>query len=166
MRWSPLLWTQHCKHLSDHNDISKTRQVLGLLPRHWCQNFSMFYQSRSQSRLKIMQHAFFIQLADYIIRCFSISQQYLCVWVPENDILRPSLPTAAAYSFLPLKDQSWENGSVFSPQGSLFWQSSAIPRAQLPKTIKIVISLKQLLGWGLITRLFLFSTCYFKSSLI
>lgn len=108
---------------------------------------------------------FFIQLDAYIIRGFSISQQHLCVWVPEKDILSPSLPTAAAYSFLPLKHQSGENGSVFPPQGSLSWQSSAIPQAQLSKTIKIIISLKQLLGWELITRLFPFLTCYLKSSL-
>lgn len=109
---------------------------------------------------------FFIQLDDYIIRCFSISQQYLCVWVPEKDILSPSLPTAAPYSFLPLKDQSGANGSAFSPQGSLFWQSSAIPQAQLPKTMKIIISIKQLLAWELITRLFPFLTFYLKRSLI
>lgn len=89
---------------------------------------------------------FFIQLDDYIIRCFSISQQYLSVWVPGKDILSPSLPTAAAYSFLPLKDQSGENGCVFCPQGTLSWQSSAIPQAQLSKTIIIIILLKQLLG--------------------
>lgn len=109
---------------------------------------------------------FFIQLDDYIIRCFSISQQYLCVWVPEKDILSPSLPTAAPYSFLPLKDQSGANGSAFSPQGSLFWQSSAISQAQLPKTMKIIISIKQLLAWELITRLFPFLTFYLKRSLI
>lgn len=40
--------------------------------------------------------------------------------VPGKDILSPPLPTAAAYSFLPLKDQSGENGCVFSPQGILF----------------------------------------------
>lgn len=86
--------------------------------------------------------------------------------VPEKDILSPSLPTAAAYSFLPLKDQSGENGCVFSPQGALFLQSTAIPQAQLPKSIIIIISLKQLLAWEVITRLFPFLTCYLKSSLI
>lgn len=43
---------------------------------------------------------------------------------------------------------------------------AAIPQAQLPKTIKIIISLKQLLGWELITGLFPFLTCYLKSSLV
>lgn len=57
---------------------------------------------------------------------FNIPAVPLCM-VPEKDILSPSLPTAAAYSFLPLKDQSGENGCVSSPQGAVFTKQCHSP---------------------------------------
>lgn len=101
----------------------ETTQVLGLLTQHCRTNFSIFYQIRSQSMLRIMQKFPVIKFYYYIIKCLSMAYKYLRVWVSRKDIRSRSLPAAADFSFLPLKDQPWENGSVFSLHSSWFWQN-------------------------------------------
>lgn len=57
----------------------ETTQVLGLLTQHCRTNFSIFYQIRSQSMLRIMQKFPAIKFYYYIIKCLSMAYKYLRV---------------------------------------------------------------------------------------